>query len=462
MSWPTTISWEYHPGMGPRHLVLGVLTILTIILAADRAHACSCMGGIPLCETVWKTDVVFSGEVLDISPVPNPHGEGFQPHRRVRFRVLQGWRGETEPTVELTTGAGGGDCGYNFEKGVAYLVFAHSRGGALTTGICSRTRRLADAAEDLEYLKTAMRPSATGRIFGAVQYQREPNSTYGPLKPAPGYPVELSDGKTTRKTSTDRDGRYEFTGVVAGTYAVTVTPASAERVFGQRSVTLADPRGCAAADFSVVPDGRISVRVLDGSGVPRPNLSIDLIDVEAVVPGRPYSSASWVKSDAAGRIEWEQLHPRRYVLAVNATRPPNAQQPYPTTFFPGVSTLAEAAATALVRGERVDLGDWTLPDPLAERRIVGTVTWPDGKPAAGARIHLWGSRNSAWSGRQVDGADATADQNGRFTLLAHEGIAYRVTAYLNVNEAQWSATIPEFSAGAPGERLDLVLRTRVR
>lgn len=447
--------------MGPRNLVLGFLTILTVILAADRAHACTCVGNIPVCETFWMTDVVFSGEVLDISPVPNPTNKRFLSHRQVRFRVLQGWRGEPGETVQLRTGAGGGDCGYDFEKGVAYLVYAHARNGALTTGICSRTKRLADAAEDLEYLKTAMRPSATGRIFGAVQHQRARNGSYE-ADPAPGYPVELSDGKTTRKTATDRDGRYEFTGVAAGRYSVTVTPSPAERGLGPQSVTLADPRGCAAANFVIVPDGRISVRLLNTSGQPHGNVSVDLIDVDAVVPGRPYSTTAWLKTGTDGRIEWQQLHPRRYVLAVNASQPPSAQQPYPMTFYPGVSTLAEATATDLLRGERVGLGDWTLPAALAERRISGRVTWPDGKPAAGARISVWAARNGAWKGRHVDGAHTTADQDGRFSILLLEGMSYAVRTYLNVGEAQWSGTIPAFTVEASSRPLDLVLRTQVR
>jgi hypothetical protein len=84
----------------------------------------------------------------------------------VRFRVLERWRERAGATVELTTGAGGGDCGYTFEKGVSYLVFASARAGALTTGICSRTRKLTDAAEDLAYL------SSSGAMSTRVDWNR--------------------------------------------------------------------------------------------------------------------------------------------------------------------------------------------------------------------------------------------------------------------------------------------------
>lgn len=451
--------------MGPRNLVLGVLTCLAIILSSDRAHACSCVGGTPICQSFWTTDAVFSGDVLEVSPIPNPDGEGFQPHRRVRFRVLEGWRGRAGATVELTTGAGGGDCGYTFEKGVSYLVFASARAGALTTGICSRTRKLTDAAEDLAYLRTALRPAATGRIFGSAMYQRDPNSPPGPRRPTSGYPVELSDGNRTWKTSTDPKGTYEFTGIPAGAYVVTLLVPATEHAGSPHQVTLADPRGCAAADFHVVPDGRIGVRVLNTSGQPVAGLSIDLVDVDAVKPGEAYYGHTYEKTDATGRIEWAQLHPNRFAVAINATRPPGAAQPYPTTFFPGVRTLAEAATVSLGLGERLDLGDWTLPTVLAERTITGRVSWPDGQPAVGARVNLVAPRTGLSAGRQVDGAYATTDKDGRFTLPAYEGVTYDVRAFPNGPGAvgprvtlPWRAIV-QVTPGASGEILQMVLRS---
>jgi hypothetical protein len=447
--------------MRPRVLVFLLLPILALVFVPARADACTCVTGAPVCETFWKTDVVFSGEVLDVSPTQNPSGERFQSDRRVRLRVLQSWRGQLEQTVELTTGSGGGDCGYDFQKGVRYLVFAHHWRGGLTTSICSRTTQLADAAEDLEYLKTALEPAAAGRIFGAVRYRRDANSFTGTHTPIPGYEIQLSNGRQTWKASSDKDGRYEFTGMLAGTYAISLTPASGEHAYGPSGVALADPRGCAAADFYVVPDGRISVRLLDPAGRPRRDVSIDLIDLEAVAPGRPYSGVSRLATDGAGRIEWQQLGAKRYVLAVNAMRPPNTRQPYPTTFFPGVATLAEAKTIEIGLGDRVELGDWILAATLGERRIAGQVTWPDGKPAARATVVLSTARTSQWSLKQVDGAVATTDEDGRFTLVAHEGIVYEVRAHANVGESQWSA-VREFTAGTSSEPVALVLGTRSR
>ena len=447
--------------MSPSAVIAGLVAALTLLPAA-RAEACTCSVGGPVCETFWTTDVVFAGEVLDITPLPNPAGEAYRPHRKVRLRVMQSWRGGAGGIVELTTGAGGGDCGYNFEQGVRYLVYARSRAGALSTGICSRTRPLAEAGEDLAYLKTALHPSATGRIFGIVQYQRNPDEDYQP-RPIRNYCVELSGGGKTRTAVTDEDGRYEFTGVVAGRYSIHVDVPSGEHAYSPREVTLADPRGCAAGDFWVALDGRITVRVLDAEQRPVPGLVLDLIDLDAVQPGKPVFSPTFVRTDAEGRVEWAKLRPKRYVLALNATQPPSKGQPYLTTFFPGVATLADARPIELALGERVDVGEWTLPSRIAERRIAGQVLLPDGKPAVYANISVSGVRGTMSAFRQVEGVNAMTDRDGRFTLTLHEGVAYEVRALLNVDASQQlSAVLPKLTVDESVTSLTLVLQKPMR
>ena len=67
----------------------------------------------------------------------------------VRLRVLASWKGARTDTLSLTTGAGGGDCGYEFIVGGVYLIYAHrDKNGGLHTSICSRTRPVRDARED--------------------------------------------------------------------------------------------------------------------------------------------------------------------------------------------------------------------------------------------------------------------------------------------------------------------------
>lgn len=237
--------------MGTRLLPLCAAVFAAGLLFPSKAHACSCVTGAPLCQTFWETPLVVSGTVLEIEDAPgkDDRARQFLQGRIVRLRVTHAWRGEASGIIEINTGRGGGDCGYRFVKGEDYLVYANGSPGRYTTGICNRTRRLSEAAEDLAYFATALQPSAAGRIFGTVMYRRLGNDTSD--RPIAGYTVTLSRADKQWTAVTDRDGRYQFRDMPAGEYAVTLAVADNETALGPSSATLADPRGCAAADFWV-------------------------------------------------------------------------------------------------------------------------------------------------------------------------------------------------------------------
>lgn len=72
------------------------------------------------------------------------------------------WKGVPGGTVALMTGAGGGDCGYDFREGERYIVYAHASPygePTLGTSICTRTRLLADAGADLASLGEGVAPT---------------------------------------------------------------------------------------------------------------------------------------------------------------------------------------------------------------------------------------------------------------------------------------------------------------
>lgn len=72
------------------------------------------------------------------------------------------WKGAAEKEVVVMTGKNDGICGYKFEKGKPYLVYANKtvrdKVKHLSTGICHRTAPLADPAEDLKELGEGRTP----------------------------------------------------------------------------------------------------------------------------------------------------------------------------------------------------------------------------------------------------------------------------------------------------------------
>ncbi|WP_052574125.1 hypothetical protein [Haloferula sp. BvORR071] len=99
-------------------------------------------------KALAKCDVVLSGEVQSIgeSPQVGLHRAGIV----AKVVVKQCLKGGVAGVVEIHTGFGGGDCGYHFEEGKSYLIYANrSDDGRLNTGICLRTALLQNVGEEV-------------------------------------------------------------------------------------------------------------------------------------------------------------------------------------------------------------------------------------------------------------------------------------------------------------------------
>jgi hypothetical protein len=134
-----------------------LLAVVVISLATRAGLACECRGprtGATLKQVVIearnKSKAVFSGTVVAITKKPGDF------YVAVRFKIEESWKGTLSKEATVFTGQGGGDCGYKFEVGQRYLVYAYRYKDAdLGTNICQRTASLIEAAEDLKVLGNA-------------------------------------------------------------------------------------------------------------------------------------------------------------------------------------------------------------------------------------------------------------------------------------------------------------------
>ncbi len=116
------------------------------LLVPDAALSCSCEPpGTPL-EALASHDAVFTGRVVEIAETP-------EEDVWVLFKLSAVWKGVLGEDIAIRTEQTDAECGYSFEVGGEYLVYAFSLGnGDLYTGICSRTNPLAAATEDIAQL----------------------------------------------------------------------------------------------------------------------------------------------------------------------------------------------------------------------------------------------------------------------------------------------------------------------
>jgi len=127
------------------------LTILGVVfLFSECAFACSC-GGLPAGsqkETVElalsDSDAVFSGKVVEVD-------KGSQ-ISTVTLRVDEVWKGPQRETLRVSTPSYGAACGYHFEEGQEYLVYAYGKEEPFRVDLCSQTKPLEKAGVDLAAL----------------------------------------------------------------------------------------------------------------------------------------------------------------------------------------------------------------------------------------------------------------------------------------------------------------------
>lgn len=125
-----------------------------VVCSVAPAWGCDC-GEIPCALVAMGTDhAVFSGTVLERhDPASGEVVVNVRQPVEYKIEIEEVWKGELSDVVTVRSPRDGSSCGYPFKVGEAYLVYAttdHRVG--LRTGLCTRTKLLAEAGADLAEL----------------------------------------------------------------------------------------------------------------------------------------------------------------------------------------------------------------------------------------------------------------------------------------------------------------------
>ena len=357
-------------------IVLGLaLCLLAQLAGAPSADACTCISSGPACQAFWTTDVVFDGTVLKIDPISRDETFSDRTFQVTEFvvtlQVRQSWKGIEGETVQVTTSGSGASCGFDFKMGSRYLVFA-SRGGSDSrprVSLCSFTRAYDGTGEPAAFFASLGASKPAGGSLGLIH-------SFTPSFSSSRSPMDLEvrlTGNGRTLTTTAKAGRYEFSGLAAGNYGLSVlVPDGYSTWMPTRPVEIPNQRSCFESDFGLTPSGRISGWVVDKSG-----RGVSKVDVEAT----------------AADIELDRRFLADRVDLSDDERPLRAARPAGRTAISRLIQDLQAVCGTYIRtmlswrqratdGDELALGQRVDPGPGDRRRCViklaGRITWKDG------------------------------------------------------------------------------------
>ena len=151
-------------------LVIVMSSAIVVGLRPCPVFACSCVRPGTPAQELNRSSTVFAGVVIEIDEPPaRPAFTTSFPFLtflissgdpvRVTFDVSAVWKGPAYRQLAVTTPRWSASCGYPFQRGMTYLVYASDQDGELTTYLCSRTNTLAQAQADLTDLGSGAAPT---------------------------------------------------------------------------------------------------------------------------------------------------------------------------------------------------------------------------------------------------------------------------------------------------------------
>ncbi len=383
---------------------------------------------------------------------------------RARMRIDHAYKGVSEKTLVLFDD---GMCdGPDLKLGEQYLMYTRRfDNGEVPSRGCTRSRHVEFADEDLKYLNGLADAVPTATLFGKVVARTD--DFYGNAQPVSGALVEVNSATGKHTAITDAEGKYSLGGLEAAEYVVTATQPGYRMLSftydGKPPITTVQARGCAVVDMVMRKNWRATIagRVVRSTGEPAPrDMDLMLIRLEnrdGKERGNALFNAS-VSTNENGEYSFREVAPGRYKIVLNLYRFPTARAPYPTIYWPAARAESSAMIIEVADAVALQRYDFRLPPEPKSAVVKGIVLSADGKPVAGARVHIEALPDNGITGDNENTPET--DVRGNFAFTALEGFEYRLRAM--GNDIWTHSPDVSFSLKAGPPFITLVLENAVR
>ena len=138
-------------------LGLAALSLFAAGLWSSSSDACSCIPPPEPAKALAQSAAVFLAKVIEIDDAGNVN-------KTVTLEVEKWWKGGEAARVKVVTPSNGAACGFSFQVGERYLVYAHGarkNDDLLQVSLCSRTRaaKTAEGTGDFKDLGEGKTPT---------------------------------------------------------------------------------------------------------------------------------------------------------------------------------------------------------------------------------------------------------------------------------------------------------------
>jgi carboxypeptidase family protein len=273
---------------------------------------------------------------------------------------------------------------------------------------------------------------------------------------APKGKSESPDGGSA---VTDAAGRFEFTALAPGSYALAASREGFDTATargGQKllRVTLADGEEKNDIVIRLRPFGVVTGRILDEDGDPLRQIQVQTMVHRYAATGRQLSSRGQAMTNDLGEYRIYDLPPGHYYLKAGSQESMGGGgqgESYGASYYPGTADSAAAAPLEVAAGQTLEGMDLAL-RPMRIANIRGRVMNPGSGSLTVGLLKVTEEGGSSATNTSLE------DRGGKFELRGVSPGSYFLTAGSTIGGQHYSARVPIQVGSADLEGIELHLQ----